>query len=444
MTAQAAAPSSSSPLLASFRDSYRDLVRYLARRTGCPEEARDVAHDTWLRLADMDLRGSPPPLCEAEARAYVFTMARNLVTDRRRHDSVARRHAQALPGVGQGMPDESEALMYRQAIDAVEAALATVPERARQVFLRHRVNGEDQGALAAEFGISRNMVERDMMLAMDRVQAAMERWHGGAPQAKRGSGRRRALSALLGVAGLGVLGTGAWRALRLLLPQWQHLAATGHGQTLRQPLPDGGSVTLDAQSRVQLAYYAARRSAQLLAGAAFFDVARDAERPFVVDVPQSGSGGDGGVRVTVLGTRFGVERLPGGDVEVQVESGRVRVEAVGAEGEVRTANELDPGQALRVPVDAGNGPAVPQARSGVPAAPWRQGVVVLDDMPLDDAVERLRRYLPRPVDVDAGAAALRLSGQVRIAQAEDFVRALPSAVPVRVRLAQGRWSVAAR
>jgi len=443
MTAQAAAPSSSSPLLASFRDSYRDLVRYLARRTGCPEEARDVAHDTWLRLADMDLRGSPPPLCEAEARAYVFTMARNLVTDRRRHDSVARRHAQALPGVGQGVPDESEALMYRQAIDAVEAALATVPERARQVFLRHRVNGEDQGALAAEFGISRNMVERDMMLAMDRVQAAMERWHGGTPQAAR-RGRRRALSALLGVAGMGVLGSGAWRALRLFMPQWQHLAATGHGQTLRQPLPDGGSVTLDAQSRVQLAYYAARRSAQLLAGAAFFDVARDAERPFVVDVPQSGNGGDGGVRVTVLGTRFGVERLPGGDVEVQVESGRVRVESLGADGEVRAAHELDPGQALRVPVEAGKGPAVPQVRPGVPAAPWRQGVVVLDDMPLGDAVERLRRYLPRPVDVDAGAAALRLSGQVRIAQAEDFVRALPSAVPVRVRLAQGRWSVAAR
>ena len=432
MTAQAATPSSSSPLLASFRDSYRDLVRYLARRTGCPEEARDVAHDTWLRLADMDLRGSPPPLCEAEARAYVFTMARNLVTDRRRRDSVAQRHAQALPGVGQGVPDESEALMYRQAIDAVEAALATVPERARQVFLRHRVNGEDQGALAAEFGISRNMVERDMMLAMDRVQVAMERWHGGASATVR-QGRRRALSALLGVTGIAVPGAFAWRWWRIGVPEWQQAAATGHGQTLRQPLPDGGSVTLDAQSRVQLAYYAAGRSARLLAGAAFFEVTRDAQRPFVVDVP----GAQGGVRITVLGTRFGVERLPGDAVEVQVESGRVRVEALDAQGQVRSAHELADGEVLRV-----EGATVRQ-RAGAPAAPWRDGLVVFADVPLADAIERLRRYLPRPVELDAEAARLRLSGQVRIAQAEDFVRALPSAVSVSTWLDAGRWRISA-
>lgn len=433
MTAQAAAPSSSSPLLASFRDSYRDLVRYLARRTGCAEEARDVAHDTWLRLADMDLRGSPPPLCEAEARAYVFTMARNLVTDRRRHDSVAQRHAQALPGVGQGVPDESEALMYRQAIDAVEAALATVPERARQVFLRHRVNGENQGALAAEFCISRNMVERDMMLAMDLVQVAMERWHGGASATVR-QGRRRALSALLGVAGLAVPGALAWRWWRIAVPEWQQAAATGHGQTLRQPLPDGGSVTLDAQSRVQLAYYAAQRGAQLLAGAAFFAVARDEGRPFVVHVPR----GQGAVRITVLGTRFGVERLPGDAVEVQVESGRVRVEALDAQGQVRSAHALADGEVLRV-----EGATVRQ-RDGAPAAPWRDGLVVFADVPLADAIERLRRYLPRPVELDAEAARLRLSGQVRIAQAEDFVRALPSAVSVSTWLDAGRWRISAR
>ncbi|MFN3436378.1 MAG: sigma-70 family RNA polymerase sigma factor [Acidovorax sp.] len=449
----------SSPLLTSFRDSYRDLLRYLSHRTGSADEARDVAHDTWVRLADMNLRGEQPALCDGEARAYVFAMARNLVIDRQRHAGVVARHAQthALQqggigsmGAAQHVPDACESLMYRQAVDVLEAALATVPDRARQVFLRHRVNGEDQGALAAEYGISRNMVERDMMLAMDRVQAAMEHWHaaGRAPEAAvaaqgaaRRTGRRRSLAALLGVAGVGVAGgLGAWRWWRLAVADWQQVASTGHGKTLRQPLPDGSHVTLDAQSRVHMAYYAGQRRVTLLAGAAFFDVVRDVDRPFVVDVPADANGN--AVRVTVLGTRFAVERGAGGlDVQVQVEEGRVRVQSLGRDGQMTATRELVDGQTLHVV----SGEPLPPSRAPIhEAAAWRHGVVAFADTPLADAVERLRRYLPRAVSVDADAAALRLSGQVRIAQAEDFVRALPAVVPVQVRLVAGQWQVQAR
>lgn len=444
----------SSPLLTSFRESYRDLLRYLAHRTGSADEARDVAHDTWVRLADMNLRGEQPALCDGEARAYVFAMARNLVIDRQRHAGVVARHAQThalqqggIGGMGAAghVPDACESLMYRQAVDVLEAALATVPDRARQVFLRHRVNGEDQGALAAEYGISRNMVERDMMLAMDRVQAAMEQWHaaGRVPEAAaaRRTGRRRSLAALLGMAGVGVAGgLSAWRWWRLAVADWQQVASTGHGKTLRQPLPDGSHITLDAQSRVHMAYYAGQRRVTLLAGAAFFDVERDADRPFVVDVPADANGN--AVRVTVLGTRFGVELGAGGlDVQVQVEEGRVRVQSLGPDGQVTATQELADGEALRVL------PGKPLPASHAPtqgAAAWRHGVVAFTDTPLADAVERLRRYLPRAVSVDANAAALRLSGQVRIAQAEDFVRALPAVVPVQVRLVAGQWQVQAR
>ncbi len=449
-----AAPPSSA-LLASFRDSYRDLLRYLSRRTGNADDARDVAHDTWLRLADMDLRGEQPPVvCEAEARAYVFTMARNLVIDRQRHAGVVARHAQsegpssgALGAVVAHGPDECEALMYRQAVDAVEAALTTLPERARQVFLRHRVNGEDQGALAAEYGISRNMVERDMMLAMDRVQAAMEHWHAAgrasvavvAHGAARRMGRRRSLAALLGMAGVTVSGLGAWQWWRVAMAQWQQVASTGRAQTLlRHPLPDGSRITLDAQSRVHMAYYAGLRRVHLLAGAAFFDVVRAAERPFVVEVPDEAT--RSAVRVTVLGTRFGVERSAG-RVDVQVESGRVRVESIGPEGDVVATRELGDGEALRVQPGL---PVMQTSSTMHDTAAWRHGALAFSDVPLAEAVERLRRYLPRAVQVDAQAAALRLSGQVRIAQAEDFVRALPAVVPVQVRLVDGQWRVAGR
>lgn len=437
MTAETAA----SPLLASFRTSYRDLLRYLSLRTGNADEARDLVHDAWLRVADMAQEGREPVLhSEGEARAYLFTMARNLVIDQRRRDGVAQRHAEQHGDTESCVPDAAEAAMYGQAIAAVESALVGLPERARQVFLRHRVHGEDQGVLAVEYGVSRNMVERDMMLAMDRVGAAMQTWHGG--QAAPRSGRRRSLAALLGLSGLAVGGSVGWRWWRIAVPQWEQAGITGHGQSLRRPLPDGSLLTLDARSRVQMAYFAGRRSVRLLAGAAFFEVVGDAARPFVVDVPRAAGPG---LRVTVLGTRFGVERWPGGAVDVQVESGRVQVEVLDAEGRALAQRELAPGQHLRwMPARSGGEEAFTLRPAQQGAAGWRHGVLAFDDVSLGDAIERLRGYLPRPVDLAPEATALRLSGQVRTAQAEDFVRALPAMVAVRTRLEQGRWQIQPR
>ncbi len=428
-----------SPLLASFRECYRDLLRYLAHRTGSADEARDLAHDTWLRLADMAAQGGQPAMLDGgDARAYVFTMARNLVVDRQRRMGVVQRHVDTQVGHALQAPDTAEVLMYRQAMDAVQAALAGLPERACQVFVRHRVHGEDQAALAAHYGVSRNMIERDMMQAMDCVQAAMERWHAGSvatPAPSPRVGRRKSLAALLGVAGLGSLG--AWQAWRSYMPQWQQQLATGHGQILHRSLPDGSGLSLDAQSRVQLAYYAARRSVALLQGAAFFDVVRDAARPFVVDVPGAVAA-DASLRITVLGTRFGVERLPGGGVDVQVEAGRVRVERLDGQALVLSRRELAAGEAWRM--SAGGEERL--TRQPQQAAPWRNGLLVFADTPLAEAVERLRRYLPRPVAVDAGVAEVWLSGQVQIAQGEDFLRVLPDIVPVRSALVGGRWEIA--
>ncbi len=447
-----------SPLLASFRASYADLLRYLTRRAGCVDEAHDLAHDTWLRVADMARQGREPALgSDGEARAYLFTMARNLLIDQHRRNGVVQRHADGL-GAGAGLPapvsaqtpDAAESAMYGQAVRAVEAALAGLPERVRQVFLRHRVHGEDQATLAAAFGVSRNMIERDMMQAMDRVQVALERWHAGAKAdapAPHRTGRRRSLTALLGMAGLALGSAGGWRWWRMAMPQWQQMAATGHGQTLRRSLPDGGMVTLDAQTRVEMAFYAGWRSVRLLAGSAFFEVAADAQRPFVVDVPAGASSVAGHVRITVLGTRFGVDRSPSGGVQVQVASGRVRVDTPGIEGRAATSNELAPGMALHwmpgAQADA-MGVQIGRLPASGAVAGWRHGVVAFDDAPLGEAIERLRRYLPRPVAVAPEVAGLRLSGQVRIAQAEDFVRALPGILPVRARLETGRWQVQMR
>ena len=77
-------------LLAGFGNAYTDLLRLTTRSTGCREDARDLVHDTWVRLAEHEHNGSPaadPIAAQGEAHtprdvtAYLGTMAQNLALD---------------------------------------------------------------------------------------------------------------------------------------------------------------------------------------------------------------------------------------------------------------------------------------------------------------------------------------------------------------------------
>ena len=422
-------------LLAGFDRAYADLLRVATRSTGSREEAGDLVHDTWLRLAE-HARGLPAerhgeaPQAPRDAAAYLAVMAQHMALDaqrrRQRHGrylDAAVLHEQLAPSHA---PDAADSVMYRQALAALEAALAGLPARGRAAFVAHRVHGERQPEIAARLGVSLNTVERDLIQAQACIEDALHRWRGTRPGSAdtRRAGRRRSLGALLGLAGMGVGGSVGWRQWQLYRDthvQWQAHWSSTRGQLARHGLPDGSSVLLDAQSSAEVRYFAVRRAVTLARGAAFFDVARDPGRPFTVQAR--------GVRVTVLGTRFGVEVAAGADgrerVTVQVESGRVRVEP-GAGGQ---ACELGAGQGLQV-----EGATVTQTQAPPgDAALWRHGELAFAGSTLGEALQRLSRYAPFTLAATPEAARLPLSGRVRIAQARAWVRALPRALPVQVR-----------
>ena len=421
-------------LLSGFDRAYPDLLRVAARSTGSREEARDLVHDTWLRLAE-HARSAPaataPGDAPRDATAYLAVMAQHMALDaqrrRQRHGSYLDHAAVREQLAPSHAPDVADAVMYRQALQVLEAALAALPERGRAAFIAHRVHGERQPDIAEQLGVSLNTVERDLIQAQSCIEDALHRWRGTLPgsQGARRAGRRRSLAALLGVAGFGMgasLGWQQWRHYRETDVQWQAGWSSARGQQVRHGLPDGSSLLLDALSSARVRYFATRRVVQLTQGAAFFEVQRDVDRPFVV---QAGS-----VRVTVLGTRFGVELGKGAAglerVTVQVESGRVRVES-GAEG--GSVHELAAGEGLRL-----EGALATQTRGEVgQAASWRHGELVFADATLGEALVRLSRYAPFDLQATPEAARLPLSGRVRIANAHAWVRALPRALPVQVR-----------
>lgn len=208
--------------------------------------------------------------------------------------------------------------------------------------------------------------------------------------------------------------------------------STERGQQLDVQLPDGSRLRLDTATRVEVALYRQRREVRLPEGQALFQVQGDATRPFDVLA--------GAVKVTVVGTRFSVRHtanVPGDDgVRVAVEEGRVRVATVAAAGQGAHPGAavvtLAAGQQVAADAAGHMAPVGPVAAAG--AAPWRDGRITLDDVPLVQALAEFERYGPTGLVVrDAAVGALRMTGTFDPRRLDNFRQALPKVLPVRLR-----------
>lgn len=401
-----------------FAASYRDLLRFLRRRTRCEETARDLAQDAWLRVTERHTGSdAPPPTSPDHARAHIFVVAERLAIDHlRRQRHWNEELAPRLLAGPRHAPDVAEAHAYAQALRAVDGALAGMPARMREVFVAHRLDGVQHDELAQRYQVSRKTIEREVTKAMDIAQTAL------AGDTNR-QGRRKTIGALLGLAGIGTSAGVAWQAWREWVPEWQTAFATQAGRIGHLPLPEGSELTLDADSAVDVRLMATRREVRLLRGGAFFSVARDPARPFIVQA--------GAARVTVLGTRFAVEMNAQG-VHVAVESGRVLVQGT-AGGETL---ELGPGDTARV--GSSGAPAHTPPRPADAVAPWRNGWLDFEQTPLAEAAAQLNRYRPDTrVAVDPAVAALPVLARVNVARSTQWLHSLPAVLPVRVDAVAG-------
>ena len=97
--------------------------------------------------------------------------------------------------------------------------------------------------------------------------------------------------------------------------------AAGTGQYLAVTLADGSVVELNTNSEISVSLTENVREIELHKGEVFFTVARDKDRPFVVDVA--------GATVRAVGTAFNIYRVTDQSAIVSVSEGIVRVEEAG-------------------------------------------------------------------------------------------------------------------
>lgn len=241
-----------------------------------------------------------------------------------------------------------------------------------------------------------------------------------------------ALAAVLAVAVAGLAGWGGW----LLAGRHDDAYASGVGEVRNLVLADGSSATLGSDSRIAVHIGRAARDVALLQGEAFFDVAHDRGRPFVVAA--------GSRRVVAVGTRFSV-RQDAASLRVVVTGGTVRLDGPrGEDGRAPPAMLLPAGSVATAGPDGVlvRTLAVAEAER---LLQWRSGFLSFEDTALAAAVAEFNRYTTRKlVLADATVARLRIGGNVRWDNADGFARLLELGFPVRAERLPDRIVLHAR
>lgn len=138
------------------------LRAWLRRQLGCADKAADLAHDTFVRILTQP---SPGPL--NSPRAYLSTIAHGLVVSHWRRQDLERAYLGALAQLPDPFePSPETRVLAIEALVAVDAMLATLPEKARRAFLLSQLDGMTYREIGTRLGVSERMVKKYMANAM--------------------------------------------------------------------------------------------------------------------------------------------------------------------------------------------------------------------------------------------------------------------------------------
>lgn len=199
---------------------------------------------------------------------------------------------------------------------------------------------------------------------------------------------------------------------------------TGTGEMETVTLDDGTVVTLSARSSLETRLSGTRREARLVQGTAYFDVAKNPNRPFTVSVADTS--------VTVTGTEFDI-RLGPDSVRVAVTEGSVEVVDASQEGSKKPPQaSLVAGDQVIANLD---GTITSQSHfDAEEIGAWRAGRLVYLDARLEDIVADANRYREQPIRLrDDELLDLRITTSFRVEDSDQMLAGLVASYPVRVR-----------
>ncbi|MEM1132113.1 MAG: FecR domain-containing protein [Pseudomonadota bacterium] len=211
--------------------------------------------------------------------------------------------------------------------------------------------------------------------------------------------------------------------------------STERGQRKLVTLPDGSKVTLGAASEMRLELSEGQRLAYLDKGNAYFDVAKDADRPFIAHT--------GLVDVRVTGTKFDIQSSED-MVAVAVGEGSVELMLPRDSAASNSPMQLSLKAGEQVMTTAGIGFGSVSELFPAEFAAWRTGRLLYLRAPLSRIITDLNRYSDTPIAVDAAVSDLLVTGAYDAGDTDAILQELVQGLPISVVTTDNGQRIVAR
>jgi len=164
-------------LLGFFQANYRDILRFLLRRTGDPNLSAEAVQNVYARLAQAPER----PEDVSEPRAYLHRAVSNAALDLRRSarrtaiTHVSIEEAELLPDFA---PAPDRVLAGKQRLAQLNQALTELAPRPRQALLMSRVEGLSHAEIASRLGVSESMIAKYLAQSLRHCRDRLDEGDG--------------------------------------------------------------------------------------------------------------------------------------------------------------------------------------------------------------------------------------------------------------------------
>lgn len=142
------------------------LIRFLRAR-GAGGAAEDLVQELWLRIV------SSPSGPVVDPLSYLYRAANNLMLNAYRSDSrsLSREEAWMALNADTSADCAEATIAARQEVERARGRLSECGARVQEIFFLFRIEGMNQRAIAAQFGLSLSTVEKDIQRAYRAIAA---------------------------------------------------------------------------------------------------------------------------------------------------------------------------------------------------------------------------------------------------------------------------------